>query len=106
MSRCGHCKSLAPKYEKLAQKFVGTDKVRIAAMDATENDPTGVKIRGFPTLYFYPAGKKDTPIQYNGERTEEAMEQFIKENGTNFKGASGSHDHSHDHDHAHSHDEL
>jgi len=99
---CGHCKSLAPKYEKLAEKFVGNDKVRIAAMDATENDPTGVKIKGFPTLYFYPAGKKDQPIQYNGDRTEEAMEAFIKENGSNFKGEH-SHDHSH---HGHSHDEL
>ena len=44
--RCGHCKSLAPKYDELAKRFEGNDKITIAKVDATEND-TPAKIAGF-----------------------------------------------------------
>jgi len=105
---CGHCKSLAPKYEKLAERFAGNDKVRIAAMDATENDATGVKVKGFPTLYFFPGNDKKHPKQYDGERNEDAMEEYIRKHGSNFKAATEGADHEHaDHEHAgHAHDEL
>lgn len=33
---CGHCKSLAPKYEQLAKAFAGESEVVIAKVDATE----------------------------------------------------------------------
>jgi protein disulfide-isomerase A1 len=35
---CGHCKSLAPIYEKLAKRFAKVDSVVIAKMDGTENE--------------------------------------------------------------------
>jgi len=54
---CGHCKSLAPKYETLGQDFSGDSNIVIAKVDATEND-TPAKVEGFPTLIFYPAGDK------------------------------------------------
>jgi len=37
----------------------------------------GVKIAGYPTLYFFPAHSKSSPLEYDGERTLEAMLTFI-----------------------------
>ena len=37
----------------------------------------GVKIVGYPTLYFFPAHGKSSPLEYDGERTLEAMITFI-----------------------------
>jgi len=90
---CGHCKSLAPKYEKLGKLFANNPKVVIAQVDSTEND-TPVSIQGFPTIIFYPAGDKKNPITYEGDRTTEAMAKFIRENGKTFTGdeAEAGHD--------------
>jgi len=78
---CGHCKTLAPKYEKLGEAFDDVNSVIIAKVDATEND-TPADIKGFPTLFFYPAGDKENPIQYDGERNEVAMEKWIRSHAT------------------------
>lgn len=84
---CGHCKSLAPKWEELGGLFADNDQVVIAKVDATEND-TPAKVQGFPTLILYPAGRKDSPIPYDGDRTPQAMADFVRANG----GAVSSHD--------------
>lgn len=76
---CGHCKSLAPKYEKLAEEYKTTDSVVIAKVDATEND-TPIEVSGFPTLYFFPADDNKAGIKYEGDRTAEGMSTFIKAN--------------------------
>jgi protein disulfide-isomerase A1 len=57
------------------------DKVTIAKVDATLNDVPD-EIQGFPTIKLYAAGKKDSPIAYQGGRTVEDLAQFIKENGS------------------------
>jgi len=85
---CGHCKNLAPKYEKLGESFKSEPTVVIAKVDATEND-TPVDIRGFPTLMFYPADDKANPLTYEGDRTEAAMAQFVRENASTLKKAGG-----------------
>jgi len=84
---CGHCKSLAPKYEKLGESFADTPSVVIAKVDATEND-TPVDIRGYPTIYFYPADNKAKPITYEGERAEGPMADFIRKHASTLKGTS------------------
>jgi len=76
---CGHCKSLAPKWDLLGEEFRTDSNIVIAKVDATEND-TPAKIEGFPTLIFYPAGDKSNPVTYDGDRSVEAMVAFIKEN--------------------------
>lgn len=44
---CGHCKSLAPKYEELATKLAKEEDIVIAKMDATANDvPKQYEVRG------------------------------------------------------------
>lgn len=81
---CGHCKALAPTYEKLGELYQGKDlgsKVVIAKVDATAND-IPEKIQGFPTIKLYPANKKDSPVDYSGSRTFEDLANFIKDNGS------------------------
>ncbi|PYH90543.1 protein disulfide isomerase A pdiA [Aspergillus ellipticus CBS 707.79] len=81
---CGHCKALAPKYEELAALYADNAdlaaKVTIAKIDATANDVPD-PITGFPTIRLYPAGAKDSPIEYSGSRTVEDLANFVKENG-------------------------
>eukprot|EP00760_Papus_ankaliazontas_P031546 PhM_4_TR5331/c0_g1_i1/m.46227/K09582/PDIA4, ERP72; protein disulfide-isomerase A4 len=82
---CGHCKALAPKYDELAKKFEGNDKVVIAKMDATANDipkklSSRFDVTGFPTIYFAPAGgKKNSVVQYDGAREVDAMYKWVEE---------------------------
>merc|ERR1712244_79394 len=54
---CGHCKSLAPIWDKLGEEFESDDSVVIAKMDATANEADGVQIKSFPTLKLW---KKET----------------------------------------------
>jgi len=78
---CGHCKSLAPKYEALAEEFKDVSSVIIAKVDATENevDIKGVNVKGFPTLYFFPA-KGGAAKLFDGGREQEDMSKYIIEN--------------------------
>jgi len=78
---CGHCKNLAPTWEELGSIFSKTPSVIIAKIDATANDvPPKLNIRGFPTIIYFPANSKDTPVEYQGQRSLEDLEQFVREN--------------------------
>ncbi|EDN07099.1 disulfidisomerase [Histoplasma capsulatum] len=81
---CGHCKALAPKYEQLAKLYADdpefASKVIIAKIDATANDVPD-EIQGFPTVKLFPAGAKDSPIEYRGMRTIKELAQFVRDNG-------------------------
>lgn len=77
---CGHCKSLAPVYEKLAKRFAKIDSVVIAKMDGTENEHPSIEAQGYPTLMFFPAEEGAAPIPYDGGRTLGEMTKFIKKN--------------------------
>lgn len=81
---CGHCKSLAPKYEKLAQKLKKEDDIVIAKMDATANDvPKPYDVRGFPTLYFAPKNSKNNPKKYEGGREVDDFIKYLARESTN-----------------------
>jgi len=79
---CGHCKHLAPIYESLASRLKGSENLIIAKMDATANEVESVAVEGFPTIKFYPANKKQSPIDFEGERDEEGFVQFLKQHAT------------------------
>ncbi|OQR92802.1 protein disulfide-isomerase [Achlya hypogyna] len=95
---CGHCKSLAPKYEELAEAFSEVDSIVIAKMDATENeiDHPKVDVKGFPTIIFFPANDKANPITYEGAREVEGFTDFLKKNAKKF--SLGGEAHGKDHD--------
>ena len=54
-------------------------RVTIAMCDATANDiviPT-VNIEGFPTIIFFPANSKASPLTYEGERGTKELAEFV-----------------------------
>lgn len=76
---CGHCKTLAPLYDKAAEKLVGNSNILLAKVDSTLNEIEGVDIKGFPTLKFWGKDKTQPPIDYTGERTTEGILKWLKE---------------------------
>jgi len=83
---CGHCKQLAPIWDELGAKFEGKDDVVIAKMDSTANEIEEVKVQSFPTLKYFPKDS-DEVVDYNGERTLEAMTKFVESGGKDGAGA-------------------
>ncbi|WVZ78308.1 hypothetical protein U9M48_026044 [Paspalum notatum var. saurae] len=80
---CGHCQSLEPTYNKLAKHLRGIDSLVIAKMDGTSNEHPRAKSDGYPTILFYPAGKKSfEPITFEGDRTVVEMFKFIKKHAS------------------------
>jgi len=79
---CGHCKTLAPKFEEAAKKLAGNKNIVLAKIDATANEVPSVQIKGFPTLKFYPSNKKSAPIDFEGDREVEGIIKWLKEHTT------------------------
>uniref|UniRef100_A0A669EI38 protein disulfide-isomerase n=1 Tax=Oreochromis niloticus TaxID=8128 RepID=A0A669EI38_ORENI len=78
---CGHCKQLAPIWEKLGEKYKDSADTIVAKMDSTANEIDAVKVHSFPTLKFFPAGEERKVIDYNGERTLEGFTKFLESGG-------------------------
>jgi len=79
---CGHCKQLEPKYKELAEKLAPySDTLTIAKVDATANDlPPNFQVKGYPTIFFVPANKKDKPLSYDSAREVKDFITYIKKN--------------------------
>jgi len=77
---CGHCKTLAPVWEKVAADFASEPTVLIAKVDAeAENSKATAQaqdVSSYPTLKFFPKGST-TPEPYSGARSEEALVDFV-----------------------------
>jgi len=73
---CGHCKHLAPTYEKLATQLKG--KVNVGKIDCTIEQAIARRfsIRGFPTLKYLVNGKL---YDYRGDRSLDDFVQFTSE---------------------------
>jgi protein disulfide-isomerase A6 len=96
---CGHCKNLAPEWEKLGGALDGI--IKIGAVDMTTDQDAGSAygIKGFPTLKFFGANK-NSPIDYQGARSANEMLTFAFDQAKNaaqsrlgggFGGSTGGH---------------
>ncbi|KAH6820115.1 thioredoxin family protein [Perilla frutescens var. hirtella] len=84
---CGHCKKLAPEYEKLGASFKKSKSVLIGKVDCDEHKGVCSKygVSGYPTIQWFPKGSLE-PKKYEGARTAEALAEFANnEGGTNVK---------------------
>jgi thiol-disulfide isomerase/thioredoxin len=87
MNGCPHCESILPAYKKFAaagQFEVAGKKVAIRMLE--QGDPAATEeieahnITGFPTFYLSTADGKE--LEYKGERSVEAMREFISKNAS------------------------
>uniref|UniRef100_A0A7S2UVI5 protein disulfide-isomerase n=1 Tax=Fibrocapsa japonica TaxID=94617 RepID=A0A7S2UVI5_9STRA len=102
---CGHCKQLAPDYEKLAKAFEGEEKVLVAKVDASVERDLAQRygVTGYPTLKLFTAPSShagmdeadiaqasiaalEEQVTYSGERSLGGLLSFLnKEAGTSRK---------------------
>jgi len=87
---CGHCKSLAPVYEKVASVFKHDEGVVIANLDADKYTSLAEKygVSGFPTLKFFPKSNK-AGEEYEGGRDLDAFVKFINEKSGTSRDSKG-----------------
>lgn len=73
---CGHCKSMAGDYSKVAEDLKEAP-YKIAKLDATVNSATAAKysVSGYPTLLFFIEGKNY--VKYSGGRTKDDIISWI-----------------------------
>ncbi|GMY21856.1 probable protein disulfide-isomerase A6 [Fagus crenata] len=84
---CGHCKKLAPEYEKLGASFKKAKSILIGKVDCDTHKSVCSKygVSGYPTIQWFPKGSLE-PKKYEGARTAEALAEFVnQEGGTNVK---------------------
>jgi protein disulfide-isomerase A1 len=84
---CGHCQKLAPVLEEVATALKDVPGAPvIVKIDNTENDVKhtviGNAVRGFPTILYFGANKKDTPVAFDGERNAVGIATWLKDYAT------------------------
>ncbi|GMM35064.1 protein disulfide isomerase [Saccharomycopsis crataegensis] len=75
---CGHCKTLAPIWEELADVYAPSKNIQIVSIDADKYSRIGNRfgIKGFPTLKMFVAG--EAPKDYQGKRELDSFIKFIE----------------------------
>lgn len=77
---CGHCKSLAPVYEKVGTTFKKEKNCIVAKLDADADNAVAQKygVSGYPTIKFFPKGGKEAE-EYTGGRGEQDFINYMNE---------------------------
>jgi len=89
---CGHCKKLAPDYEKVANAFVGDKNVIVAKIDCDAEPSLASKygVTGFPTLKWFGKDSKENPENFDGGRDPQSFVDFINQKSGTFRNPDGS----------------
>ncbi|KAJ1729300.1 hypothetical protein LPJ61_003591 [Coemansia biformis] len=77
---CGHCKTMAEDYERLAAGYAHADGVVVAEVNADDHRALGDKygVQGFPTLKFFPKdGDVASPEDYSAGRDLDSLASFV-----------------------------
>ncbi|RDL39518.1 uncharacterized protein BP5553_03858 [Venustampulla echinocandica] len=89
---CGHCKTLAPVWEKVAHDFANEPNVLVAKVDAeAENAKATAQDQGvssYPTIKFFPKGSKEAE-PYEGGRAEADVVAFLNEKAGTHRAPGG-----------------
>ena len=75
---CGHCKSLAPEWEKAANALKGIVKVGAVDADAHKNLGGRFGVKGFPTIKYFGL-QKNSPKDYESGRTAADLVRFMND---------------------------
>jgi len=77
---CGHCKKLAPIWEKLANIYKNEENVVVANIDADKHGDIGGRfgVSGFPTIKFFPKDDK-AGVAYEGARELSDFVNYLNE---------------------------
>eukprot|EP00252_Welwitschia_mirabilis_P010193 TRINITY_DN23360_c0_g1_i1.p1 TRINITY_DN23360_c0_g1~~TRINITY_DN23360_c0_g1_i1.p1 ORF type:complete len:539 (+),score=107.16 TRINITY_DN23360_c0_g1_i1:266-1882(+) len=77
---CPNCKALSKLIQKLARHFRSVPSVTVAKIDISANEHPNLQVDNFPSLLFYPANKKDSPMKISTKASFEDLKKFIVEN--------------------------
>ncbi|KAL6769283.1 PDI3 [Auxenochlorella protothecoides x Auxenochlorella symbiontica] len=77
---CGHCKKLAPTWEKLAKAYEGSEEAAVVAVDCTKDKAVcnKAKVPGFPSLKIYFNGEQKE--SFRSARDYDTLKTFFDEN--------------------------
>jgi len=81
---CGHCKSLAPEYEKAAEHFQGHDDIVLAKIDSTLNEVENHHVSSYPQIKFFAKTNK-AGVDFDGSRNAEGIIEYIKKNNQKLR---------------------
>jgi protein disulfide-isomerase A6 len=87
---CGHCKRLAPDYEKLGATFAGESHVKIVKVDADKFKKHSGKygVTGFPTLMWFGKHNKNG-VKYTGGRSLDDLVGYVNSMANTHRVAGG-----------------
>jgi protein disulfide-isomerase A1 len=77
---CAPCDRLYPTLEALAELYRAEEsqtKTTVATVLTDKNDIGLRRVRGFPTIMLFPAKNKGHPVRFLGDRTLEALRDFV-----------------------------
>lgn len=89
---CGHCKSLAPTWEKVAEDFSSEGGVLIGKVDCeapnSKSTAEEAGVKSYPTIFYYPKGSA-VGVPYDGGRSEADLISFMNDKAGTHRAVGG-----------------